>query len=475
MLRTLRSRLILSHILPLIVIVPLIYIALVYLLETRFLLPRLTQELLDNARLLTEVTRAQRLTPQGLREFQLVLLRLPLNPSLRVVYLETDGTILYSNDPDYLALTGQKLDLPELERARSGEEVTSTSYSFLPGRRYSIQALLPVPGANREIVAILWMTYYEASISKLFQQMRSLSVLVMLGSLLVGAFLGSALALNISNPVRQATRAINSLARGESSGTLVEQGAEEVRELIRAVNVLVTRLQSLEQARRQLLANLVHELGRPLGALRSAIQALARGAGNDPQLLSDLTAGMDEEAARLQNILEELAHLHDQVLGSLELHREAVALSEWLPRVLLPWAEAAADKRLEWRTDIPPDMPVVQVDRVRFAQVIGNLVSNAVKYTPAGGAVDVLAGEENGVVWMRVHDNGPGIPQAEHEKIFQAFYRGAQGKRIKQGMGLGLSIARDLAVAHGGRVEVESAPNSGSTFTIWLPLENDLI
>jgi len=464
--------LILSHILPLVIIVPLMYVALVYMLETRFLLPRLSQELLDNARLLTEVTRGQRMTPQGLREIQLILLRLPLNPSLRVVYLDTDGTILYSNDPDYLSITGQHLDLPGLERASSGEEVTLTSYSFLPGRKYSIQVLMPVPGIDQRVAAVLWMTYYEASISKLFQQMRSLSVIAILGSLLAGTILGSALALNISNPLRQVTSAINSLARGESSGTLAEQGAEEVRELIRAVNVLVTRLFSLEQARRQLLANLVHELGRPLGALRSAIQALARGAGDDPQLLADLTSGMDEETARLQNILEELAHLHDQVLGSLELQRDEVALSEWLPRVISPWGEAAAEKRLEWRTDIPAGLPAIQVDRGRLAQVIGNLLSNAVKYTPPGGWVEVSAGSENGVLWIRVRDSGPGIADDEQEKVFQPFYRGDQGRRIKDGMGLGLSIAHDLAAAHGGRVELESAPGSGSTFTIWLPLEN---
>jgi signal transduction histidine kinase len=243
-----------------------------------------------------------------------------------------------------------------------------------------------------------------------------------------------------------------------------------VRELTRAVNVLVARLYSLEQARRQLLANLVHELGRPLGALRAAIQALGRGAAEEPQFLAELTAGMDEEAARLQDIVEDLAHLHDQVLGSLELKREPTPLSDWLPRVLLPWQEAALEKDLEWKAEIPPDLPMVAADQNRLAQVLGNLASNAVKYTPPSGSIHIEAGQMDGQAWVRFRDSGPGIPPDEQEKIFLPFFRGSQGRRIKDGMGLGLSIARDLARAHGGEIGVESKLGSGSTFTLWLPI-----
>jgi signal transduction histidine kinase len=180
---------------------------------------------------------------------------------------------------------------------------------------------------------------------------------------------------------------------------------------------------------------------------------------------------MDEEAARLQGILNDLAHIHDQVLGSLELQREPVALGEWLGKVLLPWQEAAAAKRLSWQVELPPNLPQVQIDQVRFAQVIGNLASNAVKYTPSGGAVRVDAGQQDGQVWVSFTDSGPGIPVDEQLKIFQPFYQGSYGRGVKQGMGLGLSIAQDLANAHGGRITVSSGLERGSTFTVWLPLE----
>jgi len=470
MFRSLRSWLILSHILPLLIVVPMMYVALTYLVETRFLLPRLAEALRSDARYLVEMARLEYLAYGVTGDFKSILLNVDLSPNIRMVYLQSDGTILYSNDPNFLSRVGEKVDIPGLSQAKAGEQVVLTRYSFLLGGRETVQVLLPVPGTRDQILGVLWMTYFEASINRLFQQLRLLTIAIVVGCLLVGTILGSVIALNIGNPVRQVTQAILGLAHGESHEVLSEQGPEEIRELIRAVNILVGRLHSLELARRQLLANLVHELGRPLGALRSAIQALAKGAGDDPQLLEDLTTGMDEETVRLQKILEELAHLHDQVLGSLELKREAVELSEWLPKVLLPWQEAASEKHLDWEAQIPQGLPILWIDQVRFAQVIGNLASNAIKYTPAERRVQISAGQDTQHIWIRVSDTGPGISEEEQKKIFLPFYRGDQGRRIKQGMGLGLSIAHDLTIAHGGRLEVESKPGAGSTFTVWLPV-----
>jgi signal transduction histidine kinase len=269
------------------------------------------------------------------------------------------------------------------------------------------------------------------------------------------------------------TRAINDLAYGNRQAQVAERGPEEIQLLAQAFNFLTERLNSLEKARRQLLANLVHELGRPLGALRSAIQALASGAGRDPQLLQDLTTGMDDEAARLQHLLEDLAHLHDQVLGNLELEFQDITLSEWLPKVVRPWQEAAYEKHLIWQTDIPTDLPVISADPTRLASVVENLVGNAIKYTPSGGTVSVSAGVEATEVFIQVNDTGLGITSDEQEKIFEPFYRGNQGRRFKEGMGLGLSIARDLVDAHGGKLTLDSIPGQGSRFTIHLPLERN--
>jgi two-component system sensor histidine kinase BaeS len=179
---------------------------------------------------------------------------------------------------------------------------------------------------------------------------------------------------------------------------------------------------------------------------------------------------MDEETIRIQHVVEDLAHLYEQNLGTLELQREAVSLETWLPRILSPWKVVAQEKHLHWEVNLPPSLPTVLADPIRLAQVIGNLVDNAIKYTPPGHAVTVSAGQEEARAWVSVADDGPGIPQEEQTQIFTPFYRGGQGIRIKKGMGLGLSIARDLAEAHGGQITLVSIPGKGSRFTLWLPL-----
>jgi signal transduction histidine kinase len=226
----------------------------------------------------------------------------------------------------------------------------------------------------------------------------------------------------------------------------------------------------MEKSRKQLLANLVHELGRPLGALRSGIQALQGGAHQDPQLRDELLGGMVEEVQRLHRLLDDLAHLHDQLLGQLELNRQPLALSEWLPRVLAPWREAAQARRLRWSAEIPENLPTLSVDADRLGQAVGNLLSNAIKYTPLGGEVKVAAGSVDEEIWIKVSDSGPGIPLEEQDKVFTPFYRGQQRRRFPQGLGLGLSIARDQVTAHGGRLDLVSTPGQGSQFTIYLPL-----
>jgi signal transduction histidine kinase len=119
---------------------------------------------------------------------------------------------------------------------------------------------------------------------------------------------------------------------------------------------------------------------------------------------------------------------------------------------------------------MPDDLAPVEADPRRLAQAIGNLVSNAIKFTPSGGKVTITAGQSDGEVWIRVSDTGPGMSEEELNRIFTPFYRSQRDRRFPQGMGLGLSIARDLAIAHGGRLEVDSTPGIGSRFTLWIPV-----
>jgi signal transduction histidine kinase len=278
-----------------------------------------------------------------------------------------------------------------------------------------------------------------------------------------------ALALTIGAPLRQVTEAAYGLARGERSQPLPERGPLELRQLSAAFNSLAQRLRGLEEARRRLLANLVHELGRPLGALRSAVQALQKGALKDPALTEDLLRGMDGEMIRLQALLGDLTQLYDQILGTLELERKSIDPGAWLEELLPPWRAAAQEKGLRLESEIPANLPAHSIDPLRLSQAVGNLLSNALKFTPSGGLVRLTAAARDNRLSIQVSDTGPGIPAEDLEQIFTPFFRGSQGKRFAEGMGLGLSIARECARAHGGDLNVESRSGEGSTFIITLP------
>ncbi|MBN1221109.1 MAG: HAMP domain-containing histidine kinase [Anaerolineae bacterium] len=473
MLRTLRWRLILSHVLPLLVIVPIIGIALIYVLETRIVLATLAQELMSEANLIAKLARSDPNLWEDPPQAQAFVDDVSQNRTARVMLLDTEGRLLASSDSADVERLGQLLDLPNLNTALAGEISTRTTYSRRLHEEIA-DVLYPVKGEQQQVVGIIRLSHQLGSVQEQFFNLRYLIAGILIGGLLLGIMVGLLLALNMERPLRQVTQTIIQLTGGQHMTSLTEQGPEEIRQLLRAVNNLVERLRSLEQARRQLLANLVHELGRPLGALRAAVQAMLDGAVEDKTLATDFLTSMAGEIGRLRGLLDTLAQLHDQVLGTLELNRQPIDLNAWFPPILASWREAAHQKDLVWDVVIPPNLPSLEVDADRLAQALGNLLSNAIKYTPPGGAISISAGTKDTEIWIQVSDTGLGISPAEQAKIFTSFYRGQTSDRFPQGMGLGLTIAHDLIAAHQGRLEVESEPNQGSRFTIWLPLQGEV-
>ncbi len=388
MFRSLRSRLILSQVIPLLVIIPIMGVALVRLIETRVLLPSLSRALMNNAVLMANLAGNEQDLWSNPAYADYYLTHLRQSISAQVMFLTPNGQLIASSDPSDSGLLGLFFDVEGVAKARAGQ-VASYIYSNKTSPSEVIDVFVPVIDQNQRMVGILRMSYtYNTIYSELVQSRYVIYGILAIG-LLVGIILGWSLALNLSRPIGQVTQAINELARGNRQAQVIARGPEEIQLLAQSFNSLSERLSSLEKARRQLLANLVHELGRPLGAIRSAIQALAGGASKDPELMQELTSGMDDQAIRLEHLLDDLAHLHEQVLGTLELDYQPVAMSEWLPKLLHAWQGVAEAKHLKWRTDIPADLPVISIDPVRITSAVENLVSNAIKYTPSGGEVTV--------------------------------------------------------------------------------------
>ena len=469
MLSTLRRRLIVSHVLPLLLVVPLMGIALVYVLESQVLVPNLSRGLVGQATLVAQIAREHPDMWNDPAHAQAFVTEVIPSLAARLMLLDSNGRLLASSDLADASRLGQPLGQAEPEKVLAGQASARTEYNQrLNGE--VVDVWMPVVGSDHQVIGVVRLTQRLVNVYELFVRARYLIAAVLAAGLVLGVAVGGVLAVNLGRPLQKVTQAIFQFASGRQLTPLPEQGPEEVRLLSRAFNSLAERLQTLEQNRRQLLANLVHELGRPLGALQSAIQALQGGADKEETLRRELLVGMGDELRRMRRLLDDLARLHDQVIGILELARRPVALSDWLSQLLAPWREAAQGKGLQWKTTLAPDLPTVEIDPDRLAQAVGNLLSNAIKYTPFGGTVSVEAGVENGMTWIHVSDTGPGIALAEQARIFTPHYRGQTGRRFSQGMGLGLSIARDLVVAHNGRLEVKSTPGRGSRFTIWLPL-----
>jgi two-component system sensor histidine kinase BaeS len=467
--RTLRSRLILSHLLPILVVVPAIGIVLIYLLQTQMLLVGLSEELTQQALLIAELANSQGdiwLDSAGAQRF---VTHLDLILQARVMIIDPHGCLLASSDPADASLLGQSVSVPGMDQIQSTGPEVHTGYNQ-DLRPRDVDVLVPVRGANQQFVGAIRLTQQLSSLYQRFANLRYAIMGILLAAVLLGGVIGWLLALNLSRRLSNLTDSIRGLTTAGQLAPLPEKGPEEIRLLLQAYNSLIERLHSAEEMRRRLLANVVHEVGRPLGALLSAIEALLNGGAEDPALRQELLEGMEAEVLRSQRLLDDLAQLRDRLSDKLELTLRPTALGAWLNQVLAPWREAAQEKQLAWQVSIPADLPTVNVDADRLGQALGNLLSNAIRYTPAGGKVSVLAHGDSEAVWIEVRDTGQGINPAEQGYIFEPFYRAQSGRRFPQGMGLGLTIARDLVEAHGGQLKMESTPGEGSTFTIWLPL-----
>jgi two-component system sensor histidine kinase BaeS len=468
MFRSLRSRLILSHTLPLLISTPLVGIVLIYFLETKVMIPSMTASLTNSA-VLTAKLLANRPAALKSRAGAAAFVQ-EVSPllSTRLMLLDAHGRPIASSDVDDSPRLGIPLTDPWLEQALNGKFASHVTYSSSLGSE-AVEVWMPVINNHGEVVAVLNLSRQLNDVLADFLRLRLIIALVLLAGLLLGIIVGWRLAVSLESPLKRLTSDVDLLASGADLRHLPESGPDEIRSLSRSVNQLSARLQDMEQSRRHLLANLVHEIGRPLGAIRSAVHALASGADQQSALRSQLLQGIDMQTHGLERLLDDLTRFHDRSLGALEIKCVPTDLSAWLQQAAAPWQAAAKAKGLEWDVR-DPGLPQVNIDPDRLAQALGNLLSNAIKFTPEGGRVEVRARINGGRICLEVQDNGPGLDEEERERVFAPFYRGSQGKRFPRGMGLGLSIAKDIALAHGGDLTILSTGSSGTAFALYLPI-----
>ena len=276
------------------------------------------------------------------------------------------------------------------------------------------------------------------------------------------------LARGMTQPLRDMARAARRMETGDYDQRVVTSSRDEVGQLAVAFNRMSGELADLERLRRELVANVSHELKTPISALRAHLENLLDGVERpDPETLQVMLA-QSERLARLVDQLLELSRLES---GDVPLQLEPVRLRPLVSQVLSEIRVARPGRAVIIEERVPEDLPPVYADAERVHQVLFNLLDNAVRFTPAGGRVTVTASRHDGAVDVAVADTGPGISSEHLPRLFERFYRiDTSRSRNEGGTGIGLAIARSVVEAHGGRIWAESEPGRGAVFTFELPL-----
>jgi two-component system OmpR family sensor kinase/two-component system sensor histidine kinase BaeS len=282
-------------------------------------------------------------------------------------------------------------------------------------------------------------------------------------SLVLGVFISRLL----TAPLARLTRAAQAIADGDLSQRVQVRSKDEIGDLGTAFNGMAASLAEAETLRRNLIADVSHELRTPLTIIQGNIQAILEGVY--PLEMAQM-AGLYDETRLLTRLVDDLHDLALADAGQLRLDRTPVNVSDLAQTAVgqfVPVAEAAG-VRLTLQTS--EDVPEVLGDADRLAQVLRNLISNAIRHTPAGGQVVMRVGRSDEQVTIRVTDTGSGIAPEDLPHVFDRFYRGDKSRsRRGGGAGLGLAITRQLVTAHGGHIEVASTPGLGTSFVIALP------
>ena len=397
--------------------------------------------------------------------------QLGINSGTRNYYILDGATGAYitGSDPDAgpdLAITRNVLT------AMSGSE----GYASGSGDDY-MDVALPVRGASGEF--IIYIIDNKETVTSLNQELFDIIIEAIIIGLAIAVLLSLLLAKTMVTPIQSLTRAAEKVAAGDFSETVENESGDEIGVLTRTFNDMAGQLESniedlknAEQMRKEFVANVSHELRTPVTSIRSYAETLCDAGGTmDPATEQHFLEVIMGESDRMTKIVQDLLTLSKFDAGSIAFDFQQFSFEKSVQNVYNAQLLEAQKHRHDFRLEFRSELPEVRGDRARIEQVLINMLSNAIKYTPDGGTIRMTAGASGDSVWCRVNDNGIGIPQKDVAHIFERFYRVDKARsRESGGTGLGLSIAYEIVERHDGKIEVQSQKGKGTAITVTLPV-----
>jgi two-component system sensor histidine kinase BaeS len=342
----------------------------------------------------------------------------------------------------------------------SGRTLT---FEFVPpGFRHVYLAVARPVVLRKTTIGAIIVAKRKTSVSHSVAQLVERLALAGALGLVAAAALGWYLSRRIVRPVLSLSRAADEVATGKYDVEVPRRAPGEIGHLAERFGEMAGRLAETERRERNFLMSVSHELRTPLTAIRGHVSALREGLVEDPELTEHSLGVVEAEARRLERLVGDILDL-----AKLDAHRftvltEEVDMEQLVDRAYQTFTEQARLRSIEYSVGVGAK-PVIVSDGDRVLQIVDNLLSNAFRATPDGGRVRLELAQANGSVHVAVEDNGPGIPPEQRERLFRPFVSDAGGT------GLGLTIARELSTALGGRIELESEVGRGSRFELVLP------
>jgi len=335
----------------------------------------------------------------------------------------------------------------------------------------NIYAAAPVFDAKNERIGMVCLLMPIGHLDAYIMRLRWLLMGAIIFVILLGVGGSSLLTNYFSRQFSRAEDLAATVASGDYHLRIPEEGPSELRNLSHSLNQMAEKLEEQLKTRRSLLANVAHELARPLAGLQLGIESLRKGAfEEDPNLADDLLVSMRQTILRFEALIDDITLAAHPQAKPIKIQRTSLAVEPILKGAATRFWSLARTRDIKLEVQIEANLPQLSADEKRLNQIIGNLMDNAIKFSAQGKKI-ILSAECCGSHDIRilVHDQGDGILSEDYDRIFEPFYQGDTGRRIQQGMGLGLAIAQQLARAHGGDLELKNHPTGGAVAILTLP------